>query len=286
MAYNVIPSFRGFASTPDTAGAYIGGARIGLQQQELANDVVNQRNRLEVERARIAQQAQESQVSSQIAQMRVAAQQQQAQEEALRRSTELDVERAYNNARLGLQARQLDQSQGKIDAEANELKRQLELQQMGQRRVGSGEDPEKVWFELGPGAGVSAAQFSAMGRDREASMPRPFGSAAAGYHQQDPKSGEVRQLVPPVERPDSATRISPLDLEKYRAAQRVLSGPIKTDKPAAQRIIDEIDRKYNGAGEEPNRGFNPTVGNLRLSESQSGPRKMTWDSKQRKLVPQ
>lgn len=134
---------------PDIAGQYASGLHAGLQ--------------VGMERNRLAQQAQ-------MAEMQAQAREAEFQRESLRQKTEMDIQKAYQQAQLGIRKRELDQQQQSITLATQKAARQVAAQQAYRKLIESGVDPSKALLQIGPDLGVSmtgAAQLY------KAGLPQP-----------------------------------------------------------------------------------------------------------------
>jgi len=154
----VIPTFSSFASTPDTAGAFLGGARIAQAAAQHAQTI-------QLEQQKLSQRAQ-------MAEMEMQAKEKQYQRDAMRRDQELQVENAYKQAQIGMRQRDLDQQQKVADMKIAEAAREFQMQQQYQKRfreLGGNEDAaRKAMWEIGPAGGSS---FTAAIRGDAAAAP-------------------------------------------------------------------------------------------------------------------
>lgn len=121
---------------------------------------------LQVQKARLAQQARQEQAqmamhADQIAQSR-------AQEQA-----QLETEKAYRQIQTTLKQRQLDQASQMIQARTQAAAQKFQAQQEYQRAIESGMDPERAILEFGPAMGQSASSVAiAMNKgNRGATIP-------------------------------------------------------------------------------------------------------------------
>jgi len=137
----VIPSFSGFAPAPDLAGAYLSGQR------------------LELDRARLAQEASEAAMRAQIARQQIEAQKvnnelewnarrEIAAQTALKEDQNREVERAYNQQRLALTERQIKAQEEQATMKLKEAQRDLETRQaflaLRQRLIDQGVPEEEA----------------------------------------------------------------------------------------------------------------------------------------------
>ena len=147
----VIPSFSGFASTPDLGGSFLGGARI-------AADLAQNAQRLSLQRQQLAQSAAQAEMEFQS-------------KEAAQRRSELvgqqnrEIEKAYNQSRLGMAERELQMGESKLMMDAMEASQKFSSQQNYKKRfaelepkMGAQAAAQQAMMEIGPsGLGFSQA---------------------------------------------------------------------------------------------------------------------------------
>ncbi len=124
-------------------------AQIALEQQKLAQDQVQ-------------------------SQMMLQAKQQQMKQDDLRQQQQLQIQKAYQDAQIGLRSQQLEQTKQSIAIKTQQAARTFQAQQQAQVRIKAGEDPSKVWMELGPQMGLNSSALGALAR-----KPMNFGGASA-----------------------------------------------------------------------------------------------------------
>lgn len=122
--------------------------------------------------AQIQEQQQRLQQESAQASQKLAAQQEAEQQDTLREQQRLNIEKAYKDAEIGLRKQQLDQSKQQLAAQTQMAARKFQAQQQAQQRIQAGEDPSKVWMELGPQLGMNGPAMAAL-----AKKPFQFGGA-------------------------------------------------------------------------------------------------------------
>jgi hypothetical protein len=129
---------------------------------------------IRMERARLAQQAQEANQRAGIAAAELSAKMSAQQQAALREQQEAEIQNALEQAQLGLKTRQLDQAEQEINLAERDFGMKLDIatrksaaQQEAAARIRAGEDPSKVWAELGPQAGITGSGLPAL-------MKKPF----------------------------------------------------------------------------------------------------------------
>lgn len=154
----VIPAFGSFASTPNTAQAYLGGARIAVEQQQLAASVAQHSAQLQLEQQRLQQQAQ-------MAEMELAAKQAAQQREELVRQQQNQIENQYKQQMIGLKQREIEQSHQKLVESATAAARQFAASQNYEQAISSkAMTPQEALFKYGPDMAAGAGFFSAAGQ--------------------------------------------------------------------------------------------------------------------------
>lgn len=163
-----LKTFTGFASAPG-GDTWSSGAAIG---QRIGETAVN----AQLERQKIAQQAQEASMRNSIAQ-------QQLQMESMRAAQELEVKKSYEQQMFQLKQAEMNQVQQDIDAKSAEAARQAQAQAGYQeelsRLMGSGVSlPEatsqaaaKAGLAMGPGSGGVMESVIRSQADRQAAVP-------------------------------------------------------------------------------------------------------------------
>lgn len=151
----VVPSFGNYAAMPDFAGAYLGGQRIALGREQLAQEA-------QQASARFAMEGQRLQEQRQIAEMELSAKMATQQQEQMRRQQEMEIEKSYRQTQIGLEERRLQQASQLMDMKLKEAAQSFAAQQTYQTEMAApGADPLKVLMRLGPsvGASIPAAAF-------------------------------------------------------------------------------------------------------------------------------
>lgn len=116
------------------------------------------------------------------------------------------------------------------------------------------------------------------------------GSADSGYFTFDPISGKTTEIRPAnvkAAKPDYTKAQEATIRNKYIDMKADQSkAMLARDRDAMAVSVQEMEMAYPWLVRKPPE-FSPSIGDLRQSEQGSIPsaRKMTWDSKQRKLVP-
>lgn len=157
-----MPAFSAYAPTPNLAQSFLGGAR-------LAQDAAQHAQAIQLQREKLAQDAQQ-------AEMELMAKQQAAQQQQLRQQQEMEIEKAYKQAQIGLRQREVDESAKVLEFKTQQAAQHTLIQQTAQQRIARGEDPQKVWQELGPQAGVGlpAGLFRPPTATGTSAMPTEF----------------------------------------------------------------------------------------------------------------
>ncbi len=118
----LIPSFSAYPAQPNLAEAYLGGQRIALGREQIAQQAAEASQRASIAREQIAA----NQVENQ---MRLQAQQQMLQQKMLQEQHQAEVQQAYNQARLGLAEREVTNQEARMQMQLEEAARELTAQQ-------------------------------------------------------------------------------------------------------------------------------------------------------------
>lgn len=119
-------------------------------------------------RERIAEEARQANMRSSIQSAEMAARRDEEQQRAQRESQQAEYEKAYQQAQLGLKNQELDQSERQLQMQVQTAAIKSQAQLEAQSRIQAGEDPSKVWMELGPSAGMSGGGMASLLRGSEA----------------------------------------------------------------------------------------------------------------------
>lgn len=130
----------------------------------LAQAGMRSRQQFDIERQRMQQQ-------SQMAEMELAAKQAAQEQAQMRQSQDLQVEKAYKDASLGLRERELNQQQQKVDFQIKSASQKAMAQAEASSRIAAGEDPTKVWMEMGPELGMTANAMASLTRKGPGEFP-------------------------------------------------------------------------------------------------------------------
>lgn len=98
-----------------------------------------------MQRNRLQQQAQLQQIQLELEQEREDRQSRQKQQE-------LEIQKSYDDQQVALRTKALEEAQQKIDQQVTAYKNKSTAQLLIQQRIAAGEDPDKVYLELGPQA--------------------------------------------------------------------------------------------------------------------------------------
>ena len=122
----VVPSYTGFAATPNLAEAYLGGQRIAVSREQIAQQAAEASQRASIAREQIAAQ----QVQHQ---MQLQAQQQLAQQKMLQTQHQAEVANAYKQIQLGLAERRVAADEARAAITLDEAARGFTQQQAFER---------------------------------------------------------------------------------------------------------------------------------------------------------
>ena len=124
----------------DTVGPYVQGLHLGAQLQQ--------------ERQRLAQQANEAAVRTQL-------QQQQLEQETMQAQQRLEVQKAQHQQEAALKQQELAQHQQQIQMATEQAARKYQAMQAYQQEVASGGDPLKAILKYGPAMGQQGSPEAA-----------------------------------------------------------------------------------------------------------------------------
>lgn len=105
---------------------------------------------------------QRMQQQQQMAEMELVAKQAAQEQAQMRQAQELQVEKAYKDASLGLRQQELAQQEQRINSQVKVASQKAMAQAEASRRIAAGEDPSKVWMEMGPMLGAPASSMAAL----------------------------------------------------------------------------------------------------------------------------
>lgn len=140
-------SFSAFLPAPDLAGAYLGGVSAAQKAAQIANEHQQAQQAIAMQGAKLQQEQQQSAMEMQV-------KQQQLQQESLRAQQELQVKSQYDQQMAGLKMQELKTANDTLQLKTQEAMDQHKAEQEYRTRFKAGEDPTKLWQELGPGMGM------------------------------------------------------------------------------------------------------------------------------------
>lgn len=111
----VIPSFGNFAQTPNAGSAYLGGFKSSV-------DIAQHAQQLQLERQKLAQ-------AAQVANIEAQSRREIAQMAAMRAQQENEIQKSYQLSQIGLKERELQNTEQRMQIEAQEAARRDALQQ-------------------------------------------------------------------------------------------------------------------------------------------------------------
>lgn len=168
----IIPSFHGFAATPNAGSAFVGGAGVGQRavESQMQNDAAM---------AAIAQRASEASMQNQLGMQRIQQEKEQAamanqlrqeqlQQETMQKQQELEVLNAYHQSMIGLKQQDLMREQAltqlKTDEFANKYQSQEKMRNEVENAIAAGMSPSDAFtqgvIKYGAGAGLPSGAFS------------------------------------------------------------------------------------------------------------------------------
>jgi hypothetical protein len=148
----VIPSFSAFARGPDLVGARSRADALAEQRRQTNLNFLASMQKLQLDREQLAQQAY-------IAEMQMAASAEVARQNALRQQSQLAIDKAYKEAVIGLQGRELDMKGAAIQMEAQQAAQQMAARQRLAEKIANKVPVMQALAEEGPG--LTAADFRA-----------------------------------------------------------------------------------------------------------------------------
>lgn len=153
---------------PDFAGAYLGGQRIALGREQLAQEA-------QQASARFAMEGQRLQEQRQIAEMELSAKMAATQQEQMRRQQEMEIEKSYRQTQIGLEERRLQQAAQVMDMKLKEAAQSFSYQQTYQTEMAKAKTPEeqyRVLMQRGPSVGASIPS-GAFPKPNDQGLPTP-----------------------------------------------------------------------------------------------------------------
>lgn len=142
----VMRSFSSFAPTPNLGGAYVGGAGVGVRMVEAENALALGRAKIAADMAQANKMAA---VRQQEAQMEAQARSEALQAATLRQQQEIEVQKAYQQAQLGLKERELSQADALMKLKTQEAAQEFDAFQNYQKDaadlIAGKVDPNKAY---------------------------------------------------------------------------------------------------------------------------------------------
>lgn len=145
MAQYPIPPWLN-VSPGDFGQAAARGAEISLGRQRIQQEAVQANQRA-------AQAAQE-----------LEARRKQEADNAQREAQQLEYQHAYQQAELGLKQQQQEQAEQAFQFTVKQAAQKSQAQMEAQQRIQAGEDPTKVYMELGPTLGITGAGMASLAK--------------------------------------------------------------------------------------------------------------------------
>ncbi len=272
-------------SPNDVANKFATGVQIGAQLGEARN--------------RLAQQAQQSAVETQVTQDKLAA-------SMLQQQQELNVKKAYEDQQVALAQQKIQAAQAKVGLETVKAARQFQAQQAYQKDYQAGLDMGLPEDEAARGSyfknlvqfGSPASQASAMrpGKSSLAQVPQFMTSPSGAEIAYNPASGHFARTDTfrgNAQAPGFWTKFNANSLEREMASLRTArskASEAMAYDPAQKQIYDEAGNRINainqklqqmqqggGAAPSPSAAggkfrFNPTTGKIEpVSDQASAP---------------
>lgn len=166
----VMRSFSSFASTPNAGSAFTSGAGVAQRIAEAAAELQLGRQKLQAESAQAA--------------MELAAKRETSAAANMRQQQELEMEKAYRDAQIGLKERELGQAEQLLSLKTQEAAQQFEASQLYQRdaqeMITQGATPEDAYMQAalkyGPQMGLPGSVYT-QAFSPESTMAEDFGQA-------------------------------------------------------------------------------------------------------------
>jgi hypothetical protein len=238
----VIPSFTGFAATPNLATAYLGGARIAQADRQQAAQIQLQRERMSQEAqsdaARLAQAAASDAQRIQIARETLAARQVEGEmelqakqklydQQALQKNHEAQIEKAYRDMQIGLQERRLQGAEKvnkiRLETAAREFEQQQSYDRVRQQNLASGMDERQA-----SEAAMRQVGFGASG----------FSKAFSGANQPPPMPPEIKSELRDLEGRISRTHAAWLKADEDEKAPFARS--LRTMQAQKEQLFEQL----------------------------------------------
>lgn len=171
----IVPALGTFAPGPNLAEAYLGGQRLSLASQQLAQSAQEHADTVGLARERAAQQQGQFEEGQQLEQqklqqayalneMHMAAQQQVREQQNLMAQQKLEVQKAYNASLIGLRQQQLQVAAAGAAVKMAQFSAKQAAQEQLSTAVQSNnpEDWRRAALMYGPAAGIPSGAYSAV----------------------------------------------------------------------------------------------------------------------------
>lgn len=271
MASYPIPNW--ISRPADTPAAYTQGIQIGAQ-------IAQERNRMQMQAEQAA--------------MNAAIRQQEAERESIRQQQRIEIDKAYQQAQIGLRKQQLDQAAASIALRTSQAARQFAAQQTYQRRIMAGEDPAKVMLEIGPQMTSSLSGFSSIYKAAQPVVPFQPTTQSVGKAdlvQVAPNRWQqivrTREEVPGRLTQKERARITELRDERKLLAEQIGNPALAEFMPPEQykagtNRLAQINKEIKQIVEEPDQE-EQLAPNERIGLSKSG-RRVVFDKNTKKAL--
>lgn len=137
---------------PDYTGSFLKGAQIGVAaaeaQQRTAQAAQQHAAEIGLAQQKLQQQAAQTQAELDSAQ-------QIANQKAMQEQQRLEISKQVHLTQVGLQQQKLEEQKAMNNAKLQQFAHQAAIRAQIQQRIANKEDPNKVYMELGPEAGLS-----------------------------------------------------------------------------------------------------------------------------------
>lgn len=242
----VVPSFSGYAPTPDLAQAYLGGQELQLGRDRLRQQAAADSARISLGYAELQQRA----VANE---MELAAKKELLSRQALKTAQEQEIEKAYRETQLGLRQRELQNEEALAQMRIQEATRDFD-RQMGYRNLvqkyaptmGLEEAARRAALELG-GTGFSTA----LERPQAAS---PFPELNFRMKQLDEEEESIMRKYPGMTgmaiRPEDQAKLADIDRRKRELevpsslrSNTSTNAPSGTNAPKTIRVVRDANGK-------------------------------------------
>lgn len=165
----IMPTFSGFAGTPNLGANYVAGAGLALREREMQQQASDAQAAIAMKQQQLAQQSQQ-------AQMEIELKKQQLEQQHLINQQELNIKQQYQQQMVDLNNRKLGQVAEKVNLQTSQAAQKFAAQQRSRTRINAGEDPNKVFMEEGPQMGLNGPALASFAGNStsKASIPAEF----------------------------------------------------------------------------------------------------------------